>query len=90
MRAVVQVIWAGIGLAGLAGAIVFLDQRYELPVLDWLGPQLTGRIRRIPMLDSGVWLVLLLGYTYLVATLVKLRTRLKDRDAGSHEKVAAV
>jgi len=90
MRAIVQLLWAAIALAGVAGAIVFADQHYGLPVLDWFGPQLAGWIRRIPVLDAGVWVILLLGYGYFVATLVKLRSRLRHRDAGTHEKVAAV
>lgn len=90
MRAIVQLLWAAIALAGVAGAIVFADQHYGLPVLDWFGPQLAGWIRRIPVLDAGVWVMLLLGYSYFVATLVKLRSRLRHRDAGTHEKVAAV
>jgi ubiquinone biosynthesis protein len=90
MRAIVQLLWAAIALAGVAGAIVFADQHYGLPVLGWFGPQLAGWIRRIPVLDAGVWVMLLLGYGYFVATLVKLRGRLRHRDAGAHEKVAAV
>lgn len=90
MRAVVQLLWAGIALAGVAGAVVFVDQHYGLPAVDWFGPQLAGWIRRIPVLDRGVWVLLLVGYTYFVATFLKLRSRLRYRDAGTHEKVAAV
>ena len=90
MRAVVQLFVAGIVLAGIVGAIVFLDQRYGLLAPGVLGPQLTGWIRRIPVLDSSVWIGLLLVYAYFVTTLVKLRNRLRHREAGSHEKVAAV
>jgi hypothetical protein len=90
MRAIVQLFGAAIALAGIAGAIVFADQRYGLPAPGVLGPQLTAWIRRIPVLDSSVWIALLLVYTYFVATLLKLRNRLRHREAGSHEKVAAV
>ena len=90
MRAVVQLLWAVIGLAGMVGAIVFIDQHVGLPALGRLGPQLTGWVRRIPALDGSVWLLLVLGYIYFVVTLVKLRRRLRYRDAGPHEKVAAV
>jgi ubiquinone biosynthesis protein len=90
MRAVVQLFGAAVALAGVAGAIVFADQHYGLPAPGVLGPQLTGWIRRIPVLDPSVWITLLLVYTYFVATLLKLRNRLRHREAGSHEKVAAV
>jgi ubiquinone biosynthesis protein len=90
MRAVVQLLWAVLALAGVVGAIVFIDQHLGLPALDRLGPQLSGWVRRMPALDGSVWLLLLLGYTYFIATLVKLRRRLRYRDAGPHEKVAAV
>jgi ubiquinone biosynthesis protein len=90
MRAIVQLFGAGVALAGIIGAIVFADQRYGLPAPELLGPQLTGWIHRIPVLDSSVWIGLLLVYAYFVATLLKLRSRLRHREAGSHEKVAAV
>jgi len=69
---------------------VFIDQRYGLPAPGVLGPQLVGLIHRIPVLDSSVWIGLLLVYIYFIATLLKLRSRLRHREAGSHEKVAAV
>jgi len=90
MRAIVQLFGAGVALAGIAGAIVFVDQRYGLPAPDVLGPQLTAWIHRIPVLDPSVWIALALVYAYFVATLIKLRSRLRHREAGSHEKVAAV
>jgi hypothetical protein len=55
-----------------------------------MGPQLAGWVRRMPALDNGTWLVLTLGYVYFLVTVVKLRKRLGYRDAGTHEKVAAV
>jgi ubiquinone biosynthesis protein len=90
MRAVAQLVWAGVLLAGLIGTAVFIDQRIGLTALDRLGPQLSGWVRQMPTLDTGTWLVLALGYTYFFVTLVKLRRRLGYRDAGAHEKVAAV
>jgi ubiquinone biosynthesis protein len=90
MRAVVQLLWAAIALAGVAGASVFIDQHGGLSLRDWLGPQLSGWIRRLPTLDPGVWMILAVAYLYFVGTLVKLRRRLRSRDAGPHEKVATV
>jgi ubiquinone biosynthesis protein len=90
MRAVVQLLWALITLGGLIGTIAFVDQRIGLPAIDWLGPQLSGWIRRMPPLDTSLWVMLAVGYVYFIATLVKLRRRLRYRDAGAHEKVAAV
>jgi ubiquinone biosynthesis protein len=90
MRAIVQLFGAAIVLVGILGAIVLADQRYGLPTAGLLGPQLTGWIRRLPVLDASVWVALLLVYAYFVATLLRLRSRLRHRDAGSHEKVAAV
>lgn len=90
LRAIVQLLWAAIAVVGVAGAIVFMVQHGGLPAIDWLGPQLSGWIRGLPSLDWGVWGLLALGYSYFLATLVRLRRRLRARDAGPHEKVAAV
>jgi ubiquinone biosynthesis protein len=90
MRAIVQLLWGGVALAGVAGAVVFLDQRFGFPALDWFGPQLTGFIRQVPTIDGGLWFLLALVYAYFLVTVVRLRRRLRDRDAGSHERVAAV
>lgn len=90
LRAIVQLLWAAFALVGVAGAIVFLVQHGGLPEIDWLGPQLSGWIRRLPALDWSVWGLLALGYSYFLATLVRLRRRLRTRDVGPHERVAAV
>jgi ubiquinone biosynthesis protein len=90
MRAIAELLWAGISLAGLVGAIVFIDQHSGLPALDWLGPQLSAWIRGMPPLDGGVWLAVAVAYAYFIVMLVKLRRHLRHRDAGTHEKVAAV
>jgi len=55
-----------------------------------MGPQISGWLRGMPTLDFSVWVVLVVAYIYFFATLVKLRRRLRYRDAGVHEKVAAV
>lgn len=90
LRSIVQLSGAAIAVVGIAGAIVFADQHYGLAALDLLGPQTAGSIRRIPVLDGAVWIGLLLLYTYVVILHLKLRNRLLHRDAGPHEKVAAV
>jgi ubiquinone biosynthesis protein len=90
MRALIQLVWATVLLAGFVGAVVYVDQHIGLVALDWMGPQLSGWVRRMPALDNGTWLVLTLGYVYFLVTVVKLRKRLGYRDAGTHEKVAAV
>ena len=90
LRAIVQLLWAGIAVVGVFGVIVFLDQRTGLPGLAWFGPQLAAWIRRMPTLDGAVWALLLLAYAYFISTLLRLRRRLRYRDAGPHEKVAAV
>jgi hypothetical protein len=90
MRAFVQLVWAAVIVAGAAGLVVFIDQHGGLTALDWMGPQLAGWVRRMPALDDGTWLILVLAYAYFLVTLVKLRKRLGYRDAGAHEKVAAV
>jgi len=90
MRALVQLVWAAVLLTGLGGIVVFLDQHVGRVALDWLGPQLSGWVRGMPALDKRTWAVLAVGYLYFFVTLVKLRKRLGYRDAGTHEKVAAV
>ena len=70
--------------------VVFIDQHMGLAAVDWMGPQLSRWVRQMPALDNGTWVVLTLGYTYFLVTVVKLRKRLGYRDAGTHEKVAAV
>jgi ubiquinone biosynthesis protein len=90
LRAGTQLLSAAIALVGLFGLLVFVDQRAGVTLLDWLGPQLSGWMRRIPSIDNIVWAVLALSYAYFVATLMKLRRRLQQRDSGTHEKVAAV
>ncbi len=90
LRAAVQLLSAAIALAGLVGLLVFVEQRAGVTVVDWLGPQLSGWIRRTPSIDNGVWTVLALTYAFFAATLMKLRRRLRQRDSGTHEKVAAV
>jgi ubiquinone biosynthesis protein len=90
LRAIVQVLWAAIAVVGVFGVVVFLDQRTGLPGLAWFGPQLAAWIRRMPTLDGAVWALLLLAYAYFISTLLRLRRRLRYRDAGPHEKVAAV
>jgi predicted unusual protein kinase regulating ubiquinone biosynthesis (AarF/ABC1/UbiB family) len=90
LRAGTQLLSAATALAGLFGLLVFVDQRAGVTLLDWLGPQLSGWMRRIPSIDNIVWAVLALSYAYFVATLMKLRRRLQQRDSGTHEKVAAV
>src|SRR4029079_11613099 len=42
MRTVVQLVWTVLLLAGFAGVIVFIDQRFGVTALDLLGPQLSG------------------------------------------------
>jgi len=90
LRAGAQLLQAAIALAGLIGLLVFVTQRGGGPRLGWLGPQLSGWIRRAPSIDNGVWAVLALSYVYFAATVIKLRRRLRQRDSGTHEKVAAV
>jgi ubiquinone biosynthesis protein len=89
-RAIVQLLSALITLTGVIGAVVFVDQHVRLEVVDWMGPQISGWLRGMPTLDFSVWIVLVVAYVYFFATLVKLRRRLRFRDAGVHEKVAAV
>jgi ubiquinone biosynthesis protein len=90
LRAGVQLLSGAIALVGLVGLLVFVDQRWGSAALDRLGPQLSGWIRRAPSLDTAVWAVLALSYAFFVATLMRLRRRLRQRDSAPHEKVAAV
>lgn len=89
-RAVVQLLSALITLTGVVGAVVFVDQHVGFELVDWMGPQISGWLRGMPTLDFSVWMLLVVAYIYFFATLIKLRRRLRYRDAGVHEKVAAV
>ena len=90
LRAIVQLAWAAMTLAGLLGALVYFQQRGGLAADRWLGPQLSEWMRRVPRLDNASWAVLAALYGYFVMTLGKLRRRVRQRDSGTHERVAAV
>ena len=90
LHAIVHLLWAAIAVVGVAGALVFIAQHGGAVALDSFGPQVSGWVRSMPALDGSVWGLLALGYVYFVATLIKLRRRLRSRDARPHEQVAAV
>jgi len=89
-RFVAQLVWSAVLASGVFGLLAYLQQHRGVPVVRWLGPQMAGWLERLPFLDSAVWLLTAMVYTYIVWTLVKLRGRLRRGDRGTHERVAAV
>jgi len=87
---VVEFVWVGFALIGLAGLLLYLDQRGRIALDNWLGPQITNVLHRMPPLDRPGWLLLLLGYLFILQTLVRVRRRLHQKDVRSHDRVAAV
>ena len=87
---IVEFVWAGFGLLGFCGLVLYLDQRGTVAIERWLGPQIAGWFHRVPRLDGAVWLALLVGFVFILRVLVRLRKKLAQKDVRSHERVAAV
>ena len=85
-----QLIRTAFIVTGTFGGLLFLHQRDRLAVEPWLGPQLSRLLAHVPRLDPAVWLVLGASYVYLLWLIVKARKRLRERDARTHDRVAAV
>ena len=79
-----------IASAGVAGILLYLDSLNMVPLEQWLGSELFSLLPAAPPAQSSMWIVLAVLYVYLVHTLMKLRRRLRQKDARSHERVAAV
>jgi ubiquinone biosynthesis protein len=81
----------GIAVTGVAGLLLFLEQRGVVALDRWVGAQAAGYLHVLPVFDTPVWGLLLAVYVYVIWTLLKLRRRLGQKDArGSHERVASV
>lgn len=81
---------AAVVSAGAAALLLYLDRVNVVPLAQWLGPELFDLLPTPPPARSSLWIVMAVAYGYLVYTLVKLRRRLRQRDARQHERVAAV
>ncbi len=79
-----------IASAGVAGILLYLDRLALIALEPWLGPELFQLLPAAPPAQSSLWIVFAVSYVFLVYTLVKLRRRLRQKDARSHERVAAV
>lgn len=90
MALIAQLIRTAFVVAGAFGVLLLFYQQDRTAVEEWLGPQLSRSLARLPHVDRPVWLVLALGYMYLVWLIVKVRKRLHERDARHHDRVAAV
>ena len=84
-----EFVWVAIALLGAAGVLLYLNQRGAVSLEAWLGPQVAGYLS-LPPVDSAVWVILLVLYAYVVRTLVRLRRRLRQKDVGTHDRVATV
>jgi ubiquinone biosynthesis protein len=85
-----QLARTAVAVAGAFGVILYLHQHRRIAVERWLGPQLSESLGRVPRLDAAIWVGLTLSYVYLLWLIVKVRRRLREKDAGSHDRVAAV
>jgi ubiquinone biosynthesis protein len=85
-----QLARTAVAVAGAFGVVLYLHQHRQLEVERWLGPQISASLARVPRLDGPIWLALLLSYVYLLWLIIKVKKRLREREAGSHDRVAAV
>jgi hypothetical protein len=85
-----ELLWGAVALAGAGGILLYLDRLNVISLSRWLGPELLQLMPAAPPAASSMWMVLAVLYVYLVYTLVKLRRRLRQKDARAHERVAAV
>ena len=85
-----QLARTSVAVAGAFGVLVYLHQHRRIEVEGWLGSQLSGSLARMPRLDGPIWVALTLSYVYLLWLIIKVRRRLREREAGSHDRVAAV
>jgi ubiquinone biosynthesis protein len=85
-----QLARTAVAVAGAFGLILYLHQHRRIAVERWLGPQLSESLARVPRLDAAIWVGLALSYVYLLWLIVKVRRRLREKDAGSHDRVATV
>jgi ubiquinone biosynthesis protein len=90
MALVAQLARTAVAVAGAFGLILYLHQHRRITVERWLGPQLSESLARVPRLDAAIWVGLALSYVYLLWLIVKVRRRLREKDAGSHDRVATV
>jgi ubiquinone biosynthesis protein len=85
-----QLARTAVAVGGAFGLILYLHQHERITVERWLGPQLSESLARVPRLDAAIWVGLALSYVYLLWLIVKVRRRLREKDAGSHDRVATV
>lgn len=85
-----DVVWTAIACAGAAGILLYLDRLRVISLEGWLGADTAARLPDVPAADSTAWIIAWALYAYVVWTLVKLRRRLRQRDVGAHDRVAAV
>lgn len=85
-----QLVWTAVAVTGAFGILLYLHQHDRLAVEGWLGPQLSLSLAHLPRLDRAIWLILVLSYVYLLWLIIKVRRRLRERDARGHDRVAAV
>lgn len=90
MSLAVQLLWTAIAAGGAAGLLLYLHQRHGVSVDPWLGPQLARVLSRTAVLDARLWLFAAAAYVYVLLLLFRVRKRLRQRDVGSHDRVAAV
>jgi hypothetical protein len=89
-RFIAEIAWTIVFATGFLGVLVYLEQRQILSVFPRLGPQIARWFQRVPVFDSAVWIIIAIVYVYVVRVLGKLRRRLRQKDVGTHERVAAV
>jgi ubiquinone biosynthesis protein len=85
-----QLVRTAVAVAGAFGVLLYLHQHRRFEVEEWLGPQLSQSLAHVPHLDGPVWVALILSYLYLLWLIVKVRKRLRERDARHHDRVATV
>ncbi|HET7618532.1 MAG TPA: AarF/UbiB family protein [Gemmatimonadaceae bacterium] len=87
---IVDLLWAGVAVAGALGLLALLHQRARVAAAQWVGPQLSRALDVVPALDPAAWVVLWAAYAYVVWILLRLRRRLREKDVRPHERVASV
>jgi ubiquinone biosynthesis protein len=87
---IVDVVRTATVIAGVLALLTYLHQHHRVATDRWLGPQISGLLERVPMLDPTAWLVVMAAYVYVIALLVRLHRRLHERDARNQDRVAAV
>ncbi|MEO8074834.1 MAG: AarF/ABC1/UbiB kinase family protein [Acidobacteriota bacterium] len=90
MALAAQLARTAVAVVGGFGMMLYLHQHRRIEVERWLGPQISGALARVPPLDGLIWVALGLSYVYLLWLLFKVRKRLREREAGSHDRVATV